>query len=256
MRIAQFFIILSFSLTVFEVQAAWDVKKNKSLDISTDFSFSKYPNIQKKETYMERDTNEDVYQRIMIGTLKTPEPMAKMQYYTTHDNFSYWTLKDSFDDSARFAIKHSIEFTFDKMLPKMTIANKTFDTLSFRSVAYDRHQHNCLMYQNRGHRNSQYLKGWICLKSGEGEVQNTFKELILSLQIRDGYGSLVFNGRQFRSVKMLKKNKDVSLLNKSDNRSEFQTKAEKLKEVRDLFKQEIITKGEYENLRKQILDLN
>ena len=94
------------------------------------------------------------------------------------------------------------------------------------------------------------------MKSGEGEVQNTFKELILSLQIRDGYGSLVFNGRQFRSAKMLKKNKDVSLLNKSDNRSEFQTKAEKLKEVRDLFKQDIITKGEYENLRKQILDLN
>lgn len=256
MKSVKLFILLLLPIITFRAEAAWEVKEDKKLDVSTDFSFGKYPEISQVKTYMVRDTNEDVYQRIMIGTLKTPEPMVKIQYYRSPNFFSYWNLKDSFDNMATLASKHSIELSFDKKLPNLTIANKKFELLSFKSVAYGQHTHMCLMYQNQSSGNDEYLKGWVCSDSEDIDTQNLFRELIFSIQIKDESGVLIFDGRKFRSSAALQKEDNNSPVNKSRSDHNSQSKAERLKEAKDLFKQDIITKGEYEQLRKKILGIN
>ncbi len=161
--------------------------------------------------------------------------------------FRYYSTLDEFDSSP---LKKHAEA---KKISAIQTVNVTIGEIDFFDIStyYKGLSRNCKYFNLKRHsdQDTRIMTGHFCPAVGTALTKADVLKFLDSI-----YESQI--GPLEASSEPIKKSVTKSIKNKSYDGGRAQSKAERLKEAKDLFKQDIITKGEYEQLRKKILGLD
>jgi len=235
---------------------AWSLEK-KSLSISTDFTFDGQVSKRSAKRFKRGDgsyNDGDSRQRILIGTIKSDKPTARISYFVGDKNsFEYWSIKDSYDNVKSHAAKHNIDFQNYQTGSNYERDGLLFERSYMEVYAIEKYKFKCVYFQHRSSNNDVYIKGYVCLPgtgvdlsySNESKLNLAFKKFLNSVSISDSKYNI-----KGRSV-------DAPPKPLSRNVPYMDTKPSvkyRILELEKLVNDGLITRDEYHTKRKQILN--
>jgi hypothetical protein len=100
------------------------------------------------------------------------------------------------------------------------------------------------------------LSGALCLEKGQNITKTILTELVGAIQIKGQNGATTHLFSPPKSVKSISPSSRTNAEISKKIQTDSDDQKRKLEKAKELFERDLISKGEYEELRKNILGLN
>ncbi|MDC0400173.1 SHOCT domain-containing protein [Alphaproteobacteria bacterium] len=178
---------------------------------------------------------------------RSREPNACVTYQITGGNgFGWFTAKDINKWAKVFK-----KISYSQKGELFSIKSRAGSVQVMKGNTNDEFNKDCITFSKSFNGNTEIIRGWHCSKTDHKLSKDTIDRIIKSINLNGS--AFDYWETQSGSKPTLKIKSDSKISNDAITLS---TKVEKLKEAKNLFKRDIITKGEYEQLRKKILGLD